>query len=155
MIGLALLAAAQTVVIAAPPTQAASSATDWRCEFFDVQGTQFWLAGNFAEVPKGWDPNRAMPGKLDGNGPAQLRGAVDVMPFTTGDHVRRFYVLARDGEAGHYNLVLNLLPAETGLATLNYFRRDPANGRGTMSAYANGDCESRFAPPSNPEAVKP
>ena len=155
MIGLATLLAAQSVIMAAPPTSAPASATAWRCDMIDTQGTRFELKGTFAAVPAGWDPNRSMPTQIDGTGPAQLRGKQAASPFSVGDQVRRFYVIGSDGAAGHYNLMLNLLHDDDGLATINYFRRDPATGGGTMSAYANGDCTAEFKPAATPETAKP
>ncbi len=155
MIGLATLFAAQSVVMAAPPTSAPASATGWQCDFVDTQGARFALKGRFPAVPTAWDPNRSMPTQIEGTGPAQLLGNQAVRPFTVGEHVRRFYVIGRDGTAGHYNLMINLLHDDDGLATINYFRRDPATGGGTRSAYATGDCTAEFQSAVKPEAAKP
>jgi hypothetical protein len=155
MIGLAALLTAQSVTMAAPPTSAPASATAWQCDFVDTQGARFALKGTFPAVPAGSDPNQPLPTRIEGTGPAQLRGNQGASPFTVGDQLRRFYVIGRDGSAGHYNLMVSLVHDDTGLATINYFRRDPATGGGTMSAYANGDCTAEFQPAAKPEAAKP
>ena len=148
MIGAAFLLTMQvleTIQMPAPPISEAIPATGFSCELLDGAGNRFTLIGTFPEAPAGWDPNRAMPAQIEGEGQAQLTGTHEMKPFGAGAEFRRYYVTARkpDG-AGHYNLMFVLLNGETSLVTVDSFTRDPATGRGTMSAFATGDCEAEF-----------
>ncbi|MFZ9396502.1 MAG: hypothetical protein ACO25F_10640 [Erythrobacter sp.] len=147
MIGAAFLLTLQvleTIQMPAPPISEAIPATGFSCDLLDAQGNRFTLRGTFPEAPAGWDPNRAMPMTMEGDGRPELIGARQVKPFGAGADYRRYYVTAEQGASGHFNLLFVLLDGETSLVTVDRFTRNPETGGGTMTAFATGDCEADF-----------
>lgn len=146
MITSAFLLAMQMIQTLPPPTAEPTSATEWNCGFDQADGEHFWLKGTFPAVAAGWDPNAAMPAAIEGTGPKAMVGKVEMKPFTANETYRRYYVLARIPEGGHYNLMFLFLAGDAGMATIERYTPDPATGRGTIRAVATGHCESTFLP---------
>jgi hypothetical protein len=155
MIASMLLLAMQMVQTLPPPTAEVTSATQWNCGFDQADGEEFWLKGTFPEVPAGWDVNAALPTAIEGSGPEVFTGDFEVKPFSATASYRRYYVAAPAPEGGHYNMMFLLLADDTGMATIEHWNRDPATGRGTFRAVANGSCEATFAPATPDETGQP
>lgn len=144
MMGSALLLTLQMVQTLPPPTAEVTSPTQWNCGFTRADGAYFWLKGTFPEVPAGWDVNTAMPTLVEGNGPDEFTGELEVKPFSATDGHRRYYVVAPMPDGGHYNMMFLLLPEDTGMATIERYTPGVDGQPGTIRSFANGSCDATF-----------
>ncbi|UIP05686.1 hypothetical protein LY632_08160 [Erythrobacter sp. SDW2] len=146
MIGPVLLLAMQMIQTLPPPTAEVTTPAQWNCTFDRANDESFWLGGTFPEVPAGWDVNTAMPTSIEGNGPAPLIGKVEMKPFSANALYRRYYVVARAPEGGHYNMMFLLLADDTGMATIEKWTPGTNGEPGTIRAFATGRCDATFGP---------
>jgi hypothetical protein len=143
----ALILAAQTMVTGAPPITEARPATDWSCDFNDANGARFQLRGAFAEAPVGSDPNAGFATVIEGDGPAPLAGKMQVKAFDSHPDLRSYQVSAYAKDGSSYVMSFGFVPGDGfGLATVTRYVPDAVTKRGTLFAYATGNCRATFHP---------
>jgi hypothetical protein len=153
-LALSLLLASPVMQTLPPPTAGVQSPTDFTCNFLVANGDRFTLHGQVPEVPAGWDVNRGISMKMEGDGPTGTVGTMEVRPFSSGAEYRRFYFVAPIPGGEHFNIMLALFAEDTGIATIDRFTPESAGSESKMTSFATGDCEAQFAAADTKKAAK-
>lgn len=147
MIALAFALAAQDVIGPAGPLDQPRAATGWSCTLAGADGKPWTVRGRFDEVPKGADPNRSLPTRVEGETPAWLVGEPRFTAGRQSDFFRSYQVSIRGSRPDErYHLNLELRRGGSGIANVTHYApREPFEPFGYVAA---GLCTSEF------EAVK-
>jgi len=141
----ALLLAQATMIAPPGPAEAAVPATAWSCRLTDAQGAVREISGLNPQLPRGRDPNHALPAQISDAGTSRKVG---VTGSPGGEWMRDYQVDFAEGEAT-YVLNLRLRRDTEGVAWLT--RYDPSLGklRQPYRYVSAGLCTADFAPSGN------
>ena len=142
---IALLLAAQAAVqapaggipLAVPPTR-------FSCTLMAGDGSHFTLVGTTPAFPKGWDPNRSKPARIESSHAEAFQGTVSIDPGDAYEWFREFQVSHSTRDDVRYTLQLMLRRDGTSVA---HTTRYQSTGQPVPYDYhAAGPCKADFAP---------
>ena len=140
---IALVVLAQMVEVPAGGIPRAVPPTGFTCDVAAGDGSRFTIAGVTPEFPKGWNPNRSKPVKVDSSHEA-FRGIVGIDPGEASEWFRDFQVSTYGKDKVSYTLQLKLRRNGTSVA---FGTRYESTGQQVpFDYYGAGLCKADFTP---------